>query len=118
MTSIAPRITVSPAHRYGMATGSRWPVDVKPAPGELLSSWLHRLAHANGVPPRYFGTVLGVAGEAWSTQLDRHLPEAVRRLLLAHTSICPEELDGLCLGPSQLSALRLRLRTRPRDAPT
>ena len=118
MTSNAPRISVSPARRYSVAAGRRWPVDVRPALGELLSSWLHRLAHANGVPPRYFGAVLGAAGEAWSAQLDRHLPEAVRRLLLDHSSICPEELDGLCLGPSQLSVLRLRLRTRPHDAAT
>lgn len=118
MTSTAPRISVSPAHRYGLAAGRRWPVDVKPAPGELLSSWLQRLAHTNGVPPRYFGAVLGAAGEAWSAQFDRHLPEAVRRLLLDHTSICPEVLDGLCLGPSQPSVLRLRLRTRPQEAGT
>lgn len=118
MTSAAPRITVAPAHRYGMATGRRWPVDVKPAPGELLSSWLHRLAHANGVPPRYFGAVLGLAGETWSAQLDRHLPDAVRRLLLDHTAICPDEIDDLCLANSPLSTLRLRLRTRPQDAGT
>ncbi len=89
MNGSAPRITVSPARRYRVAAGHRWPVDVRPAPGELLSSWLHRLAHANGVPPRYFGAVLGVAGETWSAQLDRHLPDSVRRLLLDHTSICP-----------------------------
>lgn len=118
MTSNAPRITVSPARRYRVAAGHRWPVEVRPAPGELLSSWLHRLAHANGVPPRYFGAVLGVAGETWSAQLDRHLPDAVRRLLLDHTSICPEEIDGLCLANSPLSTLRLRLRTRPQDAGT
>ena len=93
-------------------------MEVRPAPGELLSSWLHRLAHANGVPPRYFGAVLGVVGETWSAQLDRHLPDAVRRLLLDHTSICPEEIDSLCLANSPLSTLRLRLRTRPQDAGT
>ena len=103
MTSSAPRITVSPARRYRVAAGHRWPVDVRPAPGELLSSWLHRLAHANGVPPRYFGAVLGVAGETWSAQLDRHLPDAARRLLLDHTSLCPEEIDGLCLANSPRS---------------
>ena len=102
MTSTAPRITVSPARRYGVAAGRHWPVEVRPAPGELLSSWLHRVAHANGVPPRYFRAVLGVAGETWSAQLDRHLPDAVRRLLLDHTSICPEEIDGLCLANSPL----------------
>ncbi|MFM7444620.1 MAG: TniQ family protein [Tabrizicola sp.] len=93
-------------------------MDVRPAPGELLSSWLHRLAHANGVPPRYFGAVLGVAGETWSKQLDRHLPDAVRRVLLDHTSICPDEIDGLCLACRPLSTLRLRLRTRPQHAGT
>lgn len=72
-------ITVSPARHYRVATGRRWPVEVRPAPGELLSSWLHRLAYANGVPPRYFGAVLGAAGENWSAQLDRHLPDAVRK---------------------------------------
>lgn len=118
MTSSAPRITVSPARRYRVAAGHRWPVDVRPAPGELLSSWLNRLAHANGVPPRYFGGVLGVAGETWSAQLDRHLPDAVRRLLLDHTSICPDEIDGLCLAYSPLSTLRIRLRTQPQHART
>ena len=118
MTSSAQRITVSPARRYRVAAGHRWPVDVRPAPGELLSSWLHRLAHANGVPPRYFGAVLGVAGETWSAQLDRHLPDAARRLLLDHTFICPDEIDGLCLAYSPLSTLRLRLRSRPQHAGT
>ncbi len=116
MTSTAPRITVSPARRYRAEAGRYWPVEVRPAPGELLSSWLHRVAHANGVPPRYFGAVLGAAGGAWSAQLDRHLPEAVRRILLDHTSICPEVLDGLCLGPSQLSVVWLR--ARPQDTGT
>jgi hypothetical protein len=118
MTSTAPRITVSPARRYRAEAGRYWPVEVRPAPGELLSSWLHRVAHANGVPPRYFGAVLGAAGGAWSAQLDRHLPEAVRRILLDHTSICPEELDGLCLDLSQLSVLRLRPWTKGAETST
>lgn len=32
-----------------------------PQPDELLSSWLHRLAYANGVAPRAFAKQLGVA---------------------------------------------------------
>jgi hypothetical protein len=118
MTSNGPRISVSLARRYSVATGRRWPVEVRPAPGELLSSWLHRLARANGVPPRYFGAVLGAAGETWSAQLDRHLPEAVRRLLLDHTSISPEDIDGLCLAHSPFSSVRLRLRALLQDAGT
>lgn len=111
MNTEGPGITVSPAHRYRVAAGHRWPVDVRPAPGELLSSWLHRLAHANGVPPRYFGAVLEAPGENWSVQIDRHLPEASRRLLLDHTSLSLEDLDGLSLDPDPLSPLRLPLRT-------
>ena len=105
---MGPRITVSPAHRYGAAAGHRWPVEVGPSPGELLSSWLHRLAHANGVPPRYFGAILGASGENWSARLDRHLPEASRRQLLDHTSLSPEELDSLSLDPDPLAPLPLR----------
>lgn len=116
MTPEAPSITLSPAHRYREVAGRRWPVAVKPAPGEILSSWLHRLAHANGVPPRYFGVVLGASGEAWSSQLDRHLPEAIRRLLLDRTSLSPEELDGLSLDPDPLSPLRLPRRILPLNA--
>lgn len=118
MTSNGPRISVSQARRYSVASGRRWPVEVRAAPGELMSSWLHRVAHANGVPPRYFGAVLGAADENWSAQLDRHLPDAVRSLLLDHTSICPEDIDGLCLAHSPFSNVRLRLRARPQDPET
>ena len=79
MTSSAQRITVSPARRYRVAAGHRWPVDVRPAPGELLSSWLHRVAHANGVPPRYFGAVLGVAARHGR----RNLTGICRKLFVA-----------------------------------
>lgn len=37
-------ISVTPAERYANAVGNCWPVAIMPAPGELLSSWLHRLA--------------------------------------------------------------------------
>lgn len=116
MTSNAPRISVSPARRFSGAAGRRWPVEVRPAPGQLVSGLLHRLAHANGVPPRYFGAVLGAAGENWSAQLDRHLPDAVRSLLPDHTSICTEDIDGLCLAHGPFSNARLRLQARPLDA--
>ena len=62
--------------------------------------------------------MLGAAGENRSAQLDRHLPDAVRGLLLDHTSICPEDIDGLCLAHSPFWSVRLRLRTRLQDAGT
>ncbi|HMS96014.1 MAG TPA: hypothetical protein PKA03_12495 [Tabrizicola sp.] len=70
------------------------------------------------MPPRYFVAVLGAAGEAGSAQLDRHLLSAVRRLQLDHTSICPEEIDGLSVAHCPLSTLRLRLRTWSHDVGT
>ncbi len=35
-----------------------WPVVASPEPDELISSWLHRLAFGNGVPPKAFGPAL------------------------------------------------------------
>ena len=94
------------------------PADVRPAPGELLSSRLHRLSHANGVPPRYFGAVLGASGENWSARFDRHLPEGSRRFLLDRTMLAPEELATVTLEPDPLSRLRLPLRALPQRGET
>lgn len=103
-------ITVTPGSRYASVAGHRWPVDVTPAPGELLSSWLHRLAHANGVAPHYFGGILGTAGENWSARLDRRLPDQILRFLTAHTRVPLEDIAGLILEPDPLARLRLPLR--------
>ena len=103
-------ITVTPTSRYGSVAGRRWPVDVAPAPGELLSSWLHRLAHANGVPPRYFGGFLGAAGENWSARLDRRLPERILHQLIEHTRVPLEDIAGLAFAPDPFARLRLPLR--------
>jgi hypothetical protein len=54
----APAISI--LERYRDVVSDRWPVAVAPQPDELLSSWLHRLAHTNGVAPRAFARVLGL----------------------------------------------------------
>ena len=38
--------------RYRDLLSGHWPVVAGPEPDELLSSWLHRLAFGNGLPPR------------------------------------------------------------------
>ena len=111
MNRSSPGITVTPARRYASEVGRGWPVDVAPAPGELLSSWLHRLALANGVPARYFGRVLGLRGASWSTRLDRALPEHVLNFLVEQTRVPAEDIAGLALVPDPLARLRLRLLT-------
>lgn len=105
-----PKISVTPADRYANAVGNCWPVAIMPAPGELLSSWLHRLAYANGVPPRYFGALLGAPGENWSARLDRALPDRILRLLGEHTHIPLEDIAALTVAPDPLAVLRLPLR--------
>jgi hypothetical protein len=92
MRFVPTEISIMPAERYASAAGSRWPMGIMPAPGELLSSWLHRLAYANGVPPRYFGALLGAPGENWSARLDRALPDRILRLLGEHTHIPLEDI--------------------------
>ena len=52
----------------------RWPVVASPEPDELLSSWLHRLAFGNGLPPKAFGPALDLGSGAWSGRLDLALP--------------------------------------------
>ncbi|MGH1417003.1 MAG: TniQ family protein [Geminicoccales bacterium] len=106
-------IAVMPTRRYVNEAGRGWPVHVFPAPGELLSSWLHRLALANGVPPQYFGRVLRLTGTAWSGQLDRNLPGHVLDLLVEQAGIPAGVIAGLALGPDPLARLRLRLMIKP-----
>lgn len=109
-------ISVTPAERYESVAGSRWPVSIMPAPGELLSSWLHRLAYANGIPPHYFGTLLGAPGENWSARLDRALPDRILQFLREHTGIPVEDIAALTIAPDPLARLRLPLRASPQQS--
>jgi len=118
VTQAVSQITVTPARDYGNEVGQGWPGVVAPAPGELLSSWLHRLALANGVPPQYFGRVLDVAGGDWSAKLDRDLPGRVIDLLVERTGLPAEDIDGLALHRDPLARLRLRQITGSGDART
>jgi len=116
VTQSASEITVTPARDYGNEVGQGWPVVVEPAPGELLSSWLHRLAMANGIPPQYFGRVLDVAGGDWSAKLDRDLPGRILNLLVERTRLPTEDIDGLALNRDPLTRLRMRQTTGSGDA--
>ncbi len=108
MTQSASEITVTPARDYGNEVGQGWPGVVAPAPGELLSSCLHRLAMANGIPPQYFGRVLDIVGGDWSEKLDRDLPGRTLSLLVERTGLRGEDIDGLALNRDPLAGLRLR----------
>lgn len=56
----SPGLTIGIRERYRDVVSEKWPVIVTPQADELLSSWLHRLAFANGIAPRPFARVLGL----------------------------------------------------------
>jgi len=65
---------------------TRWPVRPWPMPDELLSSWLNRVAVANGMAPRSFYLSLAQAVE-WTDTIVRYQKlDAEQRLKLKETS--------------------------------
>nr|WP_282449598.1 TniQ family protein [Roseibium sp. CAU 1639] len=104
--------------RYRDVISHRWPVIVAPQSEELLSSWLHRLAIANGVAPRDFARVLGPASGPgsglWSASLDLRLPTPVAACLLTHTGVSRQKLVAMSLTRSAWRPLLLPLRSRGR----
>ncbi len=75
----------------------RWPVVVQPQPDELLSSFMHRIAFANGLPARRFGEELGFGEGLWSPKLDLSPQPAMLRLLADRTGL-GSEIAGMALG--------------------
>lgn len=100
--------------RYRDVVSDRWPVIVAPQRDELLSSWLHRIAFANGIAPRPFARVLGLTAGMWSASLDLRLPADVATLLHAHTGISQHQLSAMSLTGSPLKPLLLPLRNNGR----
>ena len=84
---------------------------VEPEPDELLSSWLHRLALAQGLPPRAFGAALGLGGGAWSGRLDLAPPAALLDLLARRTGLAAAAIAELSFRDFGAKALLLPMRT-------
>lgn len=96
--------------RYGDVARDRWPVSVNPLPDELLSSWLHRLALANGIAPRSFAGVLGLDARMWSPRLDLYLPRHVAGLLAEQTGVPQEAISAMTMSGRAMAQLLLPLR--------
>jgi len=96
--------------RYLDVVGDRWPAALSPQPDELLSSWLHRLAIANGVAPRSFAGVLGLGGGMWSPRLDVRLPHELAAWLGVRTGVAPEAISAMAMTEGALAPLLLPLR--------
>lgn len=104
----APAICIR--QRYSDVASDRWPVTVEPQADELLSSWLHRLAHTDGVIPEAFARVLGLDPGRWSAALDLRLPAHIANLLYAKTGVAPDRLAAMTLSPFLPGQLLLPLR--------
>ena len=96
--------------RYRDLLSGHWPAVARPEPDELLSSWLHRLAFGNGVPPKAFGPALDLGSGAWSGRLDLALPAIVRDRLVRCTGLTPGAVGGMTLAGVGARALLLPLR--------
>ncbi len=104
----APSISIRERYRDVVSDG--WPGVIAPQPDELLSSWLHRLAYANGVAPRAFARVLGLNPGMWSPALDLRLPADIANLLYAKTGVAPDQLAAMTLSQDLPKQLLLPLR--------
>ena len=96
--------------RYGDVARGCWPVSVDPLPDELLSSWLHRLALANGIAPRSFAGVLGLDDRMWSPRLDLRLPRHIAGLLADQTGVPQEVVGSMTMSGCAMAPLLLLLR--------
>lgn len=76
-------------------SGKLWPVHPHRFPDELLSSWLLRLAHANGLKLQTF-TTLGFGRDAalWNRDIDRCASGTLIGELAAQTGAPVEEIKG------------------------
>nr|WP_281352991.1 TniQ family protein [Mesorhizobium camelthorni] len=96
--------------RYRDVVRDRWPVCIEPRLDELLSSWLHRLAFANGIAPRSFAGLLGLGEGLWSARLDLRLPCDVATLLGRQTDVSQETISAVAMASRALPPLLLPLR--------
>ena len=96
--------------RYRDIEHERWPVSVDPFPDELLSSWLHRLALANGSAPLPFANVLGLSDRKWSPRLDLRLPRHVATFLSDQTGLALKNLSAMAMSGVAMAPLLLPLR--------
>lgn len=109
-------IEVAPRERYRDVAGSQWPVAAEPYGDELLSSWLHRLANANGVAPRHFARILGLRQGMWTARLDLRLPDVVLNRLSERSGISTDRLSSMALQARDYRYLPLPLHIKARRA--
>ena len=75
-----------------------WPVHPRPLPDELLSSWLVRLAHANGYKTQtFYAFYLGRDAVLWNRDLDRTISGAILDRVAHGAALPSSTLEKLTL---------------------
>lgn len=110
----AAGFSIEVRERYRDVVADRWPVVADPEPDELPSSWLHRLAVANGIALRAFGEVLGLGDGMWSPRLDVRLSDALVARLGARTGVARETISAMATTDGAPAPLLLPLRATAR----
>lgn len=88
----------------------RWPVSVATLPNELLSSWLQRLAHANGIAPCHVASTLGLGNGFGPVKLEQNIPDRVASLLNNYTGMDSTTLAAMSFTGNAWQPLLLPLR--------
>lgn len=71
-----------------MVHGRLWPAHPKPLPDELLSSWIVRVAQANGIKLQTLCWMLfGNARSPWNRDIDRSAPKWLLKAMCEHTGV-------------------------------
>jgi hypothetical protein len=71
-----------------MLSGTFWPAHPRPLPDELLSSWIVRIAEANGI--KLYTLTLGLFGDRltpWQRDIDRQAPKWLLKKICAKTGV-------------------------------
>lgn len=75
------------------------PLHPQPRPDEILSSWMVRLAFANGFPLHtFYSSLLGYKAPIWNRDTDRHPAVALLEVLSQHTGQSLAALQALTLS--------------------
>ena len=82
---------------YEAPSSRLWPVIIKPERGEILSSWLTRLAEANGGSLQYLCWETWPGRDILMKDLDRTAPEDVLEVLRDRTGITKSRLRQMTL---------------------
>ncbi|CAJ0713505.1 MULTISPECIES: TniQ family protein [Ralstonia] len=83
---------------WSCAKTQLWPIRYKPIPGELLSSWIVRLAHGHGMGVMPFCNVaLGPMALQLTMDIDRRSRESLLKALALHTGTHPDAVHQATL---------------------